>query len=161
MSANKFHRHLIVVPEDDPNRQLANGFWLVFETRQIPVLEEAHGWSRALEAVKEDELPKMRAFPERHLVLLIDFDRDEQRLQRAKMHVPADVADRIFILGILTEPEDLRNKLQMPYEGIGRALAEECRHARTDFWDHPLLRHNKPELQPLSPVLTSIIDTLI
>jgi hypothetical protein len=42
MSVNKYQPHILVLPEDDANRQLANGFVLdqSVATRNIQVLEE-------------------------------------------------------------------------------------------------------------------------
>jgi len=50
MSVNKYLPHVLVLPEDDANRQLANGFQLdVFlATRRMQILEEAGGWQEVL-----------------------------------------------------------------------------------------------------------------
>ena len=51
MSVNKYQPHVLVLPEDDANRQLANGFLLdqYLSTRKIQVLEEVGGWIQVLE----------------------------------------------------------------------------------------------------------------
>ena len=69
----------------------------------------------------------MRAFPERHMVLLIDFDGDPERLGQAKADIPADLQKRVYILGSLKEPEDLRPELGT-FERIGESLARDCRN---------------------------------
>ena len=44
MSVNRHKPHLLVLPEDDANRQLARGFELELSTRQFQVLQPAGGW---------------------------------------------------------------------------------------------------------------------
>ncbi|MGS0743548.1 hypothetical protein ACVBEF_17245, partial [Glaciimonas sp. GG7] len=51
--SNKFLPHLLILPEDDANRELANGFLLddrVLE-RNIQVLKPAGGWKKAVENI--------------------------------------------------------------------------------------------------------------
>ena len=50
MSVNKYMPHVLVLPEDDANRQLANGFQLdeSLATRKMQILEEAGGWQEVL-----------------------------------------------------------------------------------------------------------------
>lgn len=54
--------------------------------------------------------------------------------------------DRVFILGTLSEPENLRNSLGRSFEDIGKGLAEDCADDTRTVWEHDLLRHNKVEL---------------
>lgn len=82
------------------------------------------------------------------MVLLIDLDGDQNRLNRAKAAIPSHLADRVFILGVLTEPEDLKVDLGI-YETIGQAMAEDCREGSDTTWGHDLLRHNESELDRL------------
>lgn len=51
MSVNRHLPHVLVLPEDDANRQIANGFLLhhAIGNRKIQVLEEAGGWLHAVE----------------------------------------------------------------------------------------------------------------
>lgn len=53
--------HVLVLPEDDANRQLANGFLLdgFLSGRQMLVLEVAGGWTED----KEDRLDQEQASP--------------------------------------------------------------------------------------------------
>jgi len=55
------------------------------------------------------------------------------------------LTDRVFILGVWTKPEDLEGKL----EGIGAALAKDCREGASKMWDDPLLKHNEAEVDRL------------
>ena len=54
------------------------------------------------------------------MVLLIDFDGHEERLKDAKAVIPNHLIDRVFIIGVWTEPEALRRANLGSYETIGR-----------------------------------------
>jgi hypothetical protein len=152
MSANKDQPHVLVLPEDDANRQLANGFLLEIPyqlTRRIQVLEVAGGWAKVLESFRSDHISGMDSCPNRFMVLLIDFDDREDRLRRAKAVIPDHLTDRVFVLGVKTKPEDLRRAEGVPYETIGRALAKDCREETDATWGHDLLKHNAAEIDRL------------
>jgi hypothetical protein len=151
MSANPYQTHVLVLPEDDANRQLANGFQLdqSFITRQIQVLQPAGGWAQVLDHFDSDHVVGMSRYPNRFMVLLIDFDRDMDRLGRAKARIPAALAERVFVLGVLSEPEALRKANLGSFEDIGMAMAADCREQSGGIWDHELLRHNSSELDHL------------
>ena len=51
----------------------------------------------------------------------------------------------MFILSVLTEPEELKGSLGS-YETIGTAMAKDCREGTDTTWGHALLRHNAGEL---------------
>lgn len=147
MSVNKQRAHIIVLPEDDANRQLANGFhkqvdWSQY--RQMQVLPEAGGWTHVIEDFLSDHVAAMDRYPNRFMVLLMDCDGDGGRLQRTKERVPARLAERVFVLGTLTEPEDLKD-IGFP-EAIGAAIAEDCRENTNTTLGHHLLQHNADEL---------------
>jgi hypothetical protein len=160
MSVNRSLPHVLVLPEDNANRQIANGFLLDSSlfTRKIQVLPEAHGWTKVLDCFKEDHIKPMYCFQKRLMVLLIDFDNRNDRLDRAKDAIPDDLRERVFILGALTNPEALKNAIGS-YETIGQALAEDCREKTDSTWNHELLRHNASELarlfQYVRPILFS------
>ena len=151
MSVNKDRPHVLVLPEDDANHQLANGFLLeVDPTRQrrIQVLPVAGGWSEVLNRFRTDHVNDMARCPHRFMVLLIDFDDDKSRLEAAKGAIPQNLTQRVFVLGALSEPEALKNAIGS-YETIGSALARECREETDTTWGHALLRHNATELDRL------------
>jgi hypothetical protein len=54
----------------------------------------------------------------------------------------------VFILGVWTEPEELRANLGS-YETIGMALAKDCREDSDTTWGHDLLRNNAGEIARL------------
>jgi len=58
---NKYLPHLFVLPEDDANRQIANGFILSLnlDTRKIQVLNEAGGWKKVLHNFNNTHAPNM------------------------------------------------------------------------------------------------------
>lgn len=148
---NRNLRHVLVLPEDEADSRLANAFHLEVDLnrqRQMQVLLHAGGWRSVLERFKSYHVPRIRRFPNRLMVLLIDFDNKEDRLAMAKAAIPEDLAERVFVLGALGTPEELRNALG-PYETIGSKLADECRQETDTTWSHPLLRHNTSELDRL------------
>jgi hypothetical protein len=149
MSVNKYKQHVFVLPEDDANRQLANGFDLNLSSRQFRVLEVAGGWARVRDIFVSDHVIPMRNNPSRFMVLLIDFDDDLDRLETIKSDIPADLTDRVFVVGTRSNPEALRKAGLGPYEAIGSSLANDCRDGTQTIWAHELLRHNEDELARL------------
>lgn len=159
MSVNRYRPHVMVLPEDDANRQLANGFLLgvpLTFMRNIQVLEAAGGWMEVLNRFRADHIVELRRYSSRFMVLLIDFDGQGDRLKNAKDSVPDDLADRVFVMGVWSEPEALRAALGS-YETIGRALAKDCGDDTNTTWGHELLQHNATELdrmrQRIRPLL--------
>ena len=150
MSVNKRLPHVLVLPEDDANRQLANGFQLdpLLDTRRMQILEEAGGWREVLNRFTEDHVPEMDRYANRFMVLLIDFDGREDRLNTMMAAIPDHSKDRVFVLGAWSEPEELRQNLGS-YETIGLAMAKDCRDNTEEIWAHALLRHNAGELERL------------
>jgi hypothetical protein len=150
MSVNKYLPHVLVLPEDDANRQLANGFSLELSlaTRRLQILEEAGGWQEVLNRFKTDHLQEMDRYAGRFMVLLIDFDGREDRLNTVKAAIPDRLKERVFVLGAWHEPEELRVNLGS-YETIGLAMARDCRDNTDVTWAHVLLGHNAGELERL------------
>jgi hypothetical protein len=142
---NKFKPHLLVLPEDDANRQIAVGFLLepALRLRSIQILPPARGWLAARDRLLA-LLPEMARYPGRILVLLVDFDGRPDRAGEVMAGVPEDLRARIFVLGASSEPERLRQDLGS-FESIGRALARDCVAGTTSAWAHPMLAHNVDE----------------
>ena len=159
MSVNKYLPHVLVLPEDDANRQLVNGFILDqnLSTRKIQVLEVAGGWNEVVICFLNDHVAGMEIWADRFMVLVIDFDGKAARLQDVKARIPGHLTERVFILGTLTEPEALRQCRLGSYEEIGLAMARDCRDGTNTIWGHDLLRHNESELvrlrQRVRPIL--------
>jgi hypothetical protein len=90
----------------------------------------------------------MDRYDKRFMVLLIDFDGREDRLNTVKTAIPDRVKERVFVLGAWSQPEELRQNLGS-YESIGLAMAKDCRDNTEATWAHYLLRHNAGELDRL------------
>jgi len=148
---NRYLPHVLVLPEDDANRQIANGFVLYLDPSvftRIQVLEEAGGWGAVLNRFVSDHVGGMVRYTGRHLVLLIDFDGSRERLRIAQGRIPEHLIDRVFVLGVLTEPEALNGAVLGSYETIGEK-ARDCRERTDTIWAHELLRHNSNEIERL------------
>ncbi len=150
MSVNNHRPHVYVLPEDDANRQVANGFLLEpsLADTKIRVLEEAGGWNAVIERFCSIYAAEMDRLPERFMVLIIDFDGKIDRLETAKKRIPEHLRERVFIIGALNEPEDLKQDLGA-YEKIGLAMAADCREGTNTTWGHEQLRHNSAEIDRL------------
>jgi hypothetical protein len=155
MGANKYRNHVLVLPEDRAGHEMANGFQLheSVDTRVIQVLPNAGGWSRVRDGFAQELIAGMNKYPQRYVVLLVDFDRQEARLGDMKSVIPQELVDRVFVIGVWSEPEDLRREVGLDFENIGRKLASECRDDSKDLWYHPLLQHNADELERMTAVL--------
>lgn len=155
MSANKYSEHLVVIPEDDANRQILNGFrnTLGVDFRKIQVEPVAGGWKKVLETFESDHIPTMGTFPKRHVLLLIDFDRDSNRIDEVKKVIPEELSDRVFVLGVFSEPEDLSKSIRQTEEMIGELLADACLNKVEGLWSNPLLSHNNDELRRMQSLI--------
>ena len=155
---NKNRPHVLVLPEDDANRQIADAFALeVQDPRQIQVLPEAGGWLSVCTKFQSDHVKGMRNIPERHLILLLDFDNQNDRMDHIMQKIPPDLAPRVFLLGVQSEPEDLKKVGLGSYEKIGRKLAAECRERKREMWNHDLLERNAGELDRLDQTVRSFL----
>ena len=161
MTTNKYKPHIWVLPEDDANRQIANGFVLDpnVDPNCIQVLPPCGGWIKVLESLREDHTRDLLLYPLRMLVLVIDFDGDADRLDAVKSQIPPEVLDRVFIIGAQDEPEKLKRMIPRchSYESIGRALARDC-HANTrTIWGQPGLACNSTELDRMNAEVRSCL----
>ena len=149
MSVNKERPHLLVIPEDDANRQMIEGFrnHLSIDPRKVHVEKVAGGWIKALETFRDSHLTAMRKYEGRHVLILIDSDEVANRLAKAREeYVPGELADRVFIMGSFKDPEKLAVALRLSKEAAGGALAESCVSGSAAPWEHELLSHNLGEL---------------
>ncbi|HVK64952.1 MAG TPA: hypothetical protein VM694_10770 [Polyangium sp.] len=146
MSVNRHKQHWLILPEDDANRQIANGFFLVFPDRNIQREHPADGWGHVRDAFKRQYNRVMQKYPECLMVLLVDFDNQADRRAAVTSEVLDSLRDRVFVLGSYVHPEKLKSALGMSYEKIGKSLARECVEGTGDTWGHPLLRHNSRDL---------------
>ncbi|MEG4169020.1 MULTISPECIES: hypothetical protein [unclassified Microcoleus] len=150
--SNKYQPHIHVLAEDDANRQIVNGFLLApnLNNRAVKVLPLRGGWIKTVEEFTKEYASEMRQLPQRMMVLLIDFDDDENRLSYVESHIPDDIKARVFVLGVLSEPENLRTDIKKTFEEIGEGLAKDCSDNTNELWGHNLLKHNKGELDRMA-----------
>ncbi|WP_174764113.1 hypothetical protein [Anabaena sp. UHCC 0253] len=75
MSINKNKPHLLILPEDDANRQIINGFIqnLNVNNRAIQILPIADGWKKTVDKFTNDHIKAMRQYPQRNILLIIAF----------------------------------------------------------------------------------------
>lgn len=147
---NNYRPHLFVLPEDDANRQLANGFHLhdAVAYERMRVLPPARGWVHVVDEFLADEIPGLERFVDRLFVLLLDFDDNLDRLDEIKAKIPPNLRERVFIIGAKNEPEDLKRHWGA-YEAVGRLLAEDCVNNTSQYWSHYFLSNNAAELDRL------------
>lgn len=158
---NRYQPHVLVLPEDDANRQIANGFLLNpnVALRRIQILEPAGGWTRVRDEFERTHVDLMDAFRACFMVLLIDFDRDPDRFEQIKQKIPENLANRVFVLGAFGEPEDLKRADLGSFEKIGRDMADECENDLAGIWRHGLLQHNERELRRLHAAVHAFLFT--
>ncbi|MEA5513247.1 hypothetical protein [Nodularia sp. UHCC 0506] len=149
MSINRYIPHLIVFPEDDANRQIANGFIqdLNVNYLAIQILPIADGWPKVVSKFTNVYVSEMQKYPQSMMLLLVDFDEREDRFSYVESHIPEHLKSRVFILGVKSNPESLKKDIQKKFEAIGEALAKDCSENKNELWGHPLLIHNKTELE--------------
>ena len=149
MSINRYQPHIIVLPEDRANEEIANGFLQAENVNQraVQVERPAGGWGKVVDKFIEVHIPEMRQFTKSMIVLLIDFDQREDRFSYVESQIPEDLKKRVFVLGVQSNPESLRRDTKKTFEEIGEALAKDCSDNTNELWGHPLLEHNKTELE--------------
>ena len=153
---NCYKHHVYVIPEDDRDRQLANGFWQhdQVKTARMQVVDPAGGWQEVLKKFQTEYIRRLHADPLGHVVMLIDFDGQyPNRRATFASAVPSDLADRVFVIGTRQTPEDLRAALKRSFEQIGRDLAEDCFANTQTLWGHAQLEHNAPDCQRLIQIV--------
>jgi len=62
MSVNRFHPHMLVIPEDDRDRQIASGFEQhdQLKDRQFQVMPPAGGWRAVLQKFISEYIAYLR-----------------------------------------------------------------------------------------------------
>jgi hypothetical protein len=159
MSLNRERPHLLVLPEDRANAQLANGFLLEssVDARRIQVLNEAGGWPEVLKQFESTYVEYLQKYPAGFMVLLLDFDGVQNRLEQAREVIPEKLRGRAFVLGAWNNPEKLKKAMGMSLERIGTTLAEDCQDQGWGHWGHDLLKHNSAEFEPLKKCVSAFL----
>lgn len=149
---NRYKDHVYVIPEDDCDRQLADGFVLhdQVKTPRIQVMPPAGGWREVLKEFQTEYIKRLREDPKGHVVLLIDYDGD-YRNRRAEFEqaIPDDLKQRVFVIGTSQTPEELRKAMGKSFEQIGKDLADDCFAGTETAWTHAQLKENGPDRQRL------------
>jgi hypothetical protein len=152
VTMNKYAFHIYVIPEDDRNRQIADGFVLHHQVNdaRIQVLPPAGGWPKVLKTFRDEYIPKLVGSKLAHVVMLIDFD-DQIEKRRADFEqvIPEEFKARVFVVGLKHDPETLKKGLNIGYEGIGEILADDCATGDAEHWNHEQLQHNDADRQRL------------
>jgi hypothetical protein len=160
MGVNKERPHLVVIPEDEANLQLVNGFigYFAVNSRQLGLESPAGGWMPALTLFRSDYITYLRKHRQGYVVILIDFDgQGDARRATCEEEVPDDLKGRVFVLGTRDEPEALRREIKQSLESIGESAARDCAQNHTHFWGHDHLTHNLTELARLLPIAHPIL----
>ena len=154
---NRERPHLYVLPEDDANRQIANGFQNhpAVNRHQMQILQPSGGWKKVISSFEDTHIRALRKFPDRSLVLIIDFDGIGSRLADAQTVIPEDLKNRVFILGARTTPEKVKRSIPQlhSFEQIGRALAEDCESRTQTTWSEQELDCNLEELERMQSMV--------
>jgi hypothetical protein len=116
VGVNKYTKYVVILPEDDANRQIINGFLNVIGVnfRAIDVRSVAGGWKKALSVRIEPLLKELETNINMSLLVVIDFDcqfKNRQRIFRQK--VGDHLIDRAFLLGAISEPEKLKKEFNL------------------------------------------------
>jgi hypothetical protein len=143
---NKYAPHVYVIPEDDRDRQIADGFVLHHQVKdsRIQVVPPAGGWSKVLKTFRDEYIKKLNDYAHAHVIMLIDFD-DHVDTRRAEFdkEIPDEFKTRVYVIGSKNTPESLKNELKKSFEAIGTSLADDCEAGTTVWWDHEHLKHNE------------------
>jgi hypothetical protein len=145
---NRYERHVYVIPEDDADRQIADGFVFHYgiDDRRMQVMPPAGGWRIVLKIFQEEYIQLLGRFPLANVVMLIDFDGHfAERRDEFEQAIPGDLKARVFVLGSLDTPETLKKVLGKNFEAIGESLAEDCVGDATVVWGHAHLVHNEQD----------------
>ena len=160
MSANRYKPHVLLIPEDEADRELAFGFSYhpALAQRILDIRPPAGGWSHVIHVFESEYVSHLRKHRGAHVVLLIDFDeKGENRRSTCEARIPDDLKPRTFLIGTSDAPEDLKRELNLTLEQIGTALADDCGRDDLGRWTHPHLVHNVAELRRMLPTVHPIL----
>ena len=159
-AANDELPHILVLPEDDANRDFARGFQLGLAldvSSRITIARNAKGWAKVRDKFRDNFVHEMRRWPKRRMILLFDFDEESSRREHVASAIPDDLRDRVFLIGVWSRPERLKIPGCRSREAIGRRLAEACLSDDRTFWQHELLQHNLQEVDRMARHLRPIL----
>lgn len=158
MSVNKYLPHLLVVPEDDADRELVVGFvdHFAVNDRFVEIHHPAGGWLSVMEVFEKEVAPYLWRYRQSHAVLILDFDEKDRR-ESIEKRIPAELKPRVFLLGLADEPEAVQRELGISLVQIGHNLAEDCRKATFEIWGNPHFAENRREVERMISSIKPII----
>ncbi|NJL47897.1 MAG: hypothetical protein HC929_10930 [Leptolyngbyaceae cyanobacterium SM2_5_2] len=153
--ANRQQEHILVLPEDRANEEIINGFInnLNINANIIEVGRPSGGWKKVLDIFVKAHIPELRKHPKRIMILVIDFDLAQNRLEYIGNKIPEDFKNQVFILSSFSNPEKLRTEVKKSFEDIGKTLAQDCFDHTETLCSHELLQHNQNELIRIAPLV--------
>lgn len=145
MSSDK--PYLIVLFEDGAYQDFFNGFRShIRVTRQIhakPVLKGVEKIKHEISDEKSITLKEMKKYEAAILLVLIDSDKRESRVQDMMERVPDFIRDRIFIISSAKNAEKTNSFFGGgKKEKLGWKLAESCINGACELWREDPLAHN-------------------
>jgi hypothetical protein len=129
----------------------------------------------------EAQIPELQKNPNRHLVLLMDFDGYAADRRAEFEERMAAVRGQVFLLGSAYNPEKLKTALGKTFETVGCEVGRACARASapvvravsspplavpggraaspaSTLWDHEHLQNNRAELERLAVVRPILFD---
>ena len=119
---------VVVYPEDGATRDLAIALTAakcgsVFkQDKTITVRRPCGGKEYAVEAAIEN--CNLKNFPNRRIIILIDFDKCNTSLSRVKQKIPPEHAGKFYILGWSGKIEDLKSEVRCAGAGFNKLAAK-------------------------------------
>ena len=157
MAVNRYKKHLVVLLEDKPYRDLMNGIKILHSVNDscVDTKNPCGGCIKVFEEF-EKTLHLLSKYSECNILLLMDFDDEgtslssfESRKIRLNELTPPVFANRVFLLGVNhKESEALKRFFVTPhFEDIGKKLVEDCPHGNLSHWKNTHLECNLPEIE--------------
>lgn len=124
MSVNKYKPHLFIIPEDDADRQIAVGFELRgnIKARSLQIVNTAGGWLKVIDLIETEYIPILKKYPKSQVLGIIDCDNHPERIIESLNRFPEEFRDRIFLIGTLKDPQELKKNVNLSFERIGEDL---------------------------------------
>jgi hypothetical protein len=136
MSINKYRNHLVVYTEDSATSQLTESFLNNdgFDRCKASI-QQCRGWNAAVESAMRDIRLEIGF---RRVVILIDLDKQNSRIDEVKEMIPPKYVDKIFVIGWSGKIENLKSSLACSgkgFEKLGEKLAQDCLAGCRGAWE--------------------------
>lgn len=123
---NKYKDCLLILPEDRRLSEVVNGYLITGQRnqRKFQILPYERGWKHVFNRIKElkKDLDK---YPNLRILLVIDFDKDQNRLNEFTEEIGEKYIERMFILGPYENVEALKRCCKTTSaEQVGKILAQ-------------------------------------